>query len=98
MAREAGDPARLRRIEDELERADPELAETFRRWQPRGSGFTARGWSAVPLWMVFVFLVAFATWTMAPLLGVLAATAGLVCWLRARVVARGAAVSGPSRR
>jgi hypothetical protein len=58
---DAGDQARLRRIEAELVAADPALAGRFRRWESDVV--------VVPLWVLIVFLVGFSTWMVAPTMG-----------------------------
>ena len=58
---DAGDQARLRRIEAELVAADPVLAGRFRRWQPE--------FAVVPPWVLVVFLVGFTTWMVSPTVG-----------------------------
>jgi len=84
---DAGDRARLMRIEAELAAADPALARRFRRWKSSdGLEVAGPGWSAVPTWMVVVFLVGFTTWMVAPAVG--SAVAVVACCGAARRWAR----------
>jgi hypothetical protein len=79
VALDPGERDRLTRIETELTDADPTLAERFRRWEPSTGPELRPGWSAAPTWMILVFLVAFASWVVAPAIGVVVAVvAG--CW------------------
>jgi Protein of unknown function (DUF3040) len=79
----AGDQARLRRIEAALEAADPALAVRFRRWSPSGEQATpGPGWSEAPVWVAMVFLVGFTTWMVAPAVGVAIAVVGGCCAVR----------------
>jgi Protein of unknown function (DUF3040) len=84
---DAGDRARLMRIEAELAAADPALARRFRRWKSSGGHeVVAPGWSAVPGWALVVFLVGFTTWMVAPAVG--SAVAVVACCGAARRWAR----------
>ena len=65
---DAGDRARLRRIEAELAAADPALAQRFRRWKPPSAG-----WTVLPAWALLVFVIGFTTWMVAPAVGVVVA-------------------------
>jgi Protein of unknown function (DUF3040) len=95
MALDAEDLARLRRIESGLTRADPSLAQQFQAWQPSSDGRALLpGWSAIPPWVLFVFIVAFCTWMVSPVLGVLVVVAGGI----ARQWARGARPAAAPRR
>ena len=77
---DAGDRARLRRIEAELAAADPALATRFRRWtRPSEPEPIGPGWSVVPPWMLMVLLVGFTTWMVAPAVGAAIAVLG---WAR----------------
>jgi hypothetical protein len=70
----------LRRIEAALEIADPALAVRVRRWRPSSEHEPiGPGWSEPPAWVLMVFLVGFATWMVAPAVGVAIAVAGC-CW------------------
>jgi hypothetical protein len=81
---DAGDQARLRRIEAALEAADPALAVRFRRWRPSGEQvMPGPGWSEAPVWVAMVFLVGFTTWMVAPAVGAAIAVAG-GCWAARR--------------
>lgn len=74
MALDAGDRARLQRIESGLTRDDPGLAQQFRSWRPPSGGRPlVPGWSVAPEWMLLVFVVATCTWAVSPVLGVLVA-------------------------
>jgi len=85
MALDAEDLARLRRIESGLSRDDPALAQQFQAWEPSSGGRALLpGWSAVPTWVLFVFVVAFCTWMVSPVLGVLVVVLGGAGWLLAR--------------
>jgi hypothetical protein len=98
VALDPGELARLTRIEMELAGADPTLADRFRRWEPSSGPGLRPGWSAAPMWMVLVFLVAFASWVVAPAVGVaVAVVAG--CWaLRRTCRSRGRRGQEPARR
>jgi DUF3040 family protein len=81
MALDAGDQARLRRIEAELSASDPALARRFRRWRPTGRPMLVRpGWTVVPDWMLVVFVCGFATWVLGPALGGAVLVVG-GCWV-----------------
>jgi hypothetical protein len=81
MALDAGDQARLRRIEADLSESDPVLAEKFRRWRPSGrSVLTRPGWTVVPDWMLVVFLCGSVTWVLGPALGSAVLVVG-GCWV-----------------
>ena len=81
MDLDPGDRARLQRIESGLMADDPALVQQFRSWSPwSGRGPLPTGWSAVPLWALCVFLVAFCTWAVSPVLGVLVAAIGGIVW------------------
>lgn len=87
MSLDAGDQARLMRIEAELAAADPALARRFRRWKSSGGHeVVGPGWSAVPGWALMVFLVGFTTWMVAPAVG--SAVAVVACCAAARRWAR----------
>ena len=87
MSLDAGDRARLMRIEAELAAADPALARRFRRWKSSGGHeVVAPGWSSVPGWALVVFLVGFTTWMVAPAVG--SAVAVVACCGAARRWAR----------
>jgi hypothetical protein len=76
---DAGDRARLRRIEAELAADDPALVGRFRQWEPAsGQEAIGPGWSVVPPWVVLVFLVGFLSWTGAPVVGAAVAVIGCV--------------------
>lgn len=94
MSLDAGDRARLMRIEAELAAADPALARNFRRWKSSGGHEVAGpGWSTMPEWVLVVFLVGFTTWMVAPAVG--SAVAVVACcwaarrWARKQEVRRG---------
>jgi Protein of unknown function (DUF3040) len=74
---DAGDRARLRRIEAALTAADPRLAGEFRRWKPSsGPAPIGPGWTVVPAWVLVVFLLGFTTWMVAPAVGAAVAVYG----------------------
>jgi len=79
VALDPGERARLTRIETELTDADPTLAERFRRWEPATGPELRPDWSVAPTWMMLVFLVAFASWVVAPAVGALVAVVS-GCW------------------
>lgn len=81
MAPDADDAIRLKRIERDLVKADPVLAEALRRWQPPPE-CTSPEWSTVPAWALMVFLVGFATWIIGPAAGMATALIMVVCWAR----------------
>ncbi|MDT7580501.1 MAG: hypothetical protein QOK35_1765 [Pseudonocardiales bacterium] len=69
MALVAEDQARLRRIESDLASTDPALARRFRSWRPPAhQPVTLPGWSAMPRWVMEVFLVGCAGWMLPPAL------------------------------
>ena len=89
MALDAGDRARLERIESGLTHDDPALVQQFRSWRPSsGQRPLLPGWSVVPGWAGLVFLVAFCTWMVSPVLGVLLVVVGAVARLWARSARR----------
>ena len=83
MSLDAGDRARLRRIEEELAAADPALVGRFRGWEPLGvPEAIGPGWSVMPAWVLLVFLVGFTTWMAAPVVGAAIAVIGCTRLLR----------------
>lgn len=95
MALDAEDRARLQGIESGLTQDDPVLVQQFRAWRPSSGGRPLLpGWSVVPLWALLVFLVAFCTWLVSPVFGVLVVVVGGASVLRARRVRRIAVPSG----
>lgn len=98
VALDAGDRARLQRIESGLKRDDPGLAQQFRSWRPSsGGGPLLPGWSAAPEWMLIVFVVASCTWAVSPVLGVLVAVVAGVGRLLARAGRRAGTPKPPAR-
>lgn len=82
MALDGADRARLRGIENELVAADPAFAARLRRgWEPGPAE-----WSVAAPWVLFVFVVAFLTWVVAPGVGtaavVVGGAVGFGRWLR----------------
>jgi hypothetical protein len=86
VALDAGDRARLQRIESRLAQDDPRLVARFRSWRPtEGPSSMAPGWSAAPLWALLVFLAAFGAWMADPSLGAVVVVVGVLgrLWVRA---------------
>ena len=81
MDLDAGDRARLQRIESGLMDDDPALVQQFRSWSPpSGRVPPGPGWSVVPLWALCVFFVALCTWAVSPVLGALVVAIGGIVW------------------
>ena len=95
MALDGADRARLDRIENELVAADPALADSFRHWRPRTA---PASWSVAAPWMLFVFVLGFVTWVLAPALGVALALVGGAAWVGSRLRRSRSAIGRPPRR
>jgi Protein of unknown function (DUF3040) len=103
LALHGQDRARLRQIEARLALDDPTFVARLRAWRPPAGRQSAPDeYSTLRSWMVVVFLVGFATWVLAPPVGVLVGLSGAL-WMRwtacqRRVTPAGAAGGGPRRR
>ena len=72
---------RLNEIETMLTGADPQLADAFHRWWlPPEPGGGPDGVTEVSPWVGMTLLVAFASWIVGPVVGLLTAIAGLA-WM-----------------
>ena len=85
MALDAGDLARLQRIEAVLAHDDPALVEQLRSWRPSP---LAPGWSVVPLWASLAFLVGFSSWMLSPFVGLTVVVVAGTAWLYVRAARR----------
>jgi Protein of unknown function (DUF3040) len=103
LALHGEDRARLRQIEARLALDDPTFVARVRAWRPPAGRQSAPDeYSALRPWMVVVFLVGFATWGLAPAVGVVVGLVG-VGWVRwttgqRRVTPAGAAGGSPRPR
>lgn len=94
MALDAGDGARLRRIEVGLVHDDPLFVARFRSWRPSSGPGVPPGWSVLPPWVAVVFLIGLTTWMLTPGVGVIVLLVGGLWWLHDRAGARVGAASG----